>query len=43
MKIAAMSAVWGRLFTRYAWLAGFLVIRTHYFLTAIVLPSFGWR
>lgn len=38
-----MSAVWGRLVTRYAWLAGFLLLRTHYFLTAIVLPFFGWR
>jgi len=42
MKNADMSAVWGR-FARYTWLAGFLMIRTHYFLTAVVLPSFGWR
>lgn len=43
MKNAQMSAIWGRRVGRYAWLAGFLLIRTHYFLTAIVLPAFGWR
>jgi hypothetical protein len=43
MKNAYMSAIWGRRVSRYAWVAGFLLIRTHYFLTAIVLPAFGWR
>lgn len=38
-----MSAIWGRLVTRYAWLACFLLLRTHYFLTAIVMPFFGFR
>jgi len=38
-----MSAIWGRWVTRYMWLAAFLLLRTHYFVTAIVLPSFGWR
>jgi hypothetical protein len=42
MKNTEMSAIWGRA-SRYAWVAGFLLIRTHYFLTAIVLPAFGWR
>src|SRR5262249_41063834 len=37
-----MSAVWGRI-TRYAWLAGFVLLRTHYFMIANVLPFFGWR
>jgi hypothetical protein len=38
-----MSAIWGRLITPYAWAAAFLLLRTHYFLTAMVLPYFGWR
>jgi hypothetical protein len=28
---------------RYAWIAGFALIRTHYFLIVIVGPVFGWR
>jgi hypothetical protein len=28
---------------RYGWVAGFLVLRTHYFLIVIVGPVFGWR
>lgn len=43
MKTEDMSAVWGRLVGRYAWVAGILLIRTHYFFTAIVAPFFGWR
>ena len=37
------SAVWGRMITRYAWVAGILLLRAHYVMTAIVLPFFGWR
>jgi hypothetical protein len=29
--------------TRYAWVAGFVLLRTHYFLIVIVGPVFGWR
>jgi hypothetical protein len=43
MKDDDRSAIWGRRIGRYAWVAGFLLIRTHYFLTAIVAPFFGWR
>ena len=32
-----------RVVERYVWVAGFLLIRTHYFLTAIMGPAFGWR
>jgi hypothetical protein len=28
---------------RYAWVAGFVLLRTHYFLIVIVGPVFGWR
>jgi hypothetical protein len=28
---------------RYAWVAGFMLLRTHYFLIVIVGPVFGWR
>ncbi len=43
MKTEDMSAVWGRLVGRHAWVAGFLLIRTHYLFTAKVAPFFGWR
>jgi hypothetical protein len=37
------SAAWGRTLGRYAWLAAFLIVRTHYYLAVVVGPRIGWR
>lgn len=34
---------WRGFLGRYAWIAGFALLRTHYFLIVIVGPVFGWR
>lgn len=43
MKAGATRAALPKVVKPYAWVAGFLLIRTHYFLTIIVGPVFGWR
>jgi len=37
------SAVWGRTLGHYFCLVAVLFMRTHYFLTVVVGPMFGWR
>jgi hypothetical protein len=34
---------WPNWVARCAWVAVFLLLRTHYFLSVIVGPVFGWR
>lgn len=31
------------LLAQYVWMAAFLCLRTHYFITVIVARVFGWR
>lgn len=43
MTTASKPSSWRSVPGRYAWVVGLLLLRTHYFLTVIVGPVFGWR
>ncbi len=39
------SAAWGRVVAsrKFVWLAGFLFMRSYYYLRVVVAPVMGWR
>ncbi len=43
MNTSDVRPNWRILLAQYAWMAAFLCVRAHYFLTVIVARVFGWR